>query len=92
MKASGLDFVQRSGAAALPLVAIPFFGIVALLAVMTKSSGVKTAGQIAGVVPLFVLGYGFYDSGADLLKMLDVGAYVGLIAAFVTIGLTTRLK
>src|SRR5947209_17283291 len=75
LKPSGFDFVQKSGSASILLWAIPFFGIVALIAAMAKSSGVRTAGQLAGVVPLFVLGYGFYDSGVDLLKVLDLGAY-----------------
>src|SRR4051794_27463000 len=53
MKASGFDLVQKTGGAALLLWTIPFFGIVALLAGMTKSSGVKTAGQVAGIIPFF---------------------------------------
>ena len=72
---------------------IPFFGIVALTAAMTKSTCVKTTGQVAGVIPFFALGYGLYDSGPDLLKLLDAGAYLGLIAAAaVTLVLTSRLK
>jgi hypothetical protein len=92
MKASGFDLVQKSGGASLLLWAIPFFGIVGLLTGMTKSTGVKTAGQIAGIIPFFALGYGLYDSGADLLKLLGAGAYLGLIAAGVTLVLTSRLK
>jgi hypothetical protein len=90
-KQSLLDLAQQPRGA-LPLVwAVPIFGIVALLASITKTS-LKAAACLAGIVPLIVLGYGFADSGADLLKILDVGAYVGVVASFGALALASRLK
>ena len=90
-KASGFDLVQKYGGASLLLWAIPLFGVVALVASITKSS-LRTAAQLAGVIPIFALGYGLYDSGTDLLKLLDFGAYLGIGTGVVMIVLATRLK
>ena len=90
-KLSGFDFTQKSGGASFLLWVVPFFGIVALTASITKTN-LKTAACLAGIAPLIVLGYGFTDSGADLLKMLDVGGYIAIVAAFCMLILPARLK
>jgi hypothetical protein len=91
LKASGFDLVQKTGGASLLLWAIPVFGAVALVATLTKSN-VKTAAQLAAVMPVFALGYSLYDSGTDLFKLLDFGAYIGLFAAVVILVLAPRAK
>ncbi len=89
-KPSGFD-LQKLGDMAYLLWSVPFFGVVTVLACLAKSN-VKVAAQITGVIPFAVLIYGFYLIGADLLKILGAGAYLGVFLAVTLLILAGRLK
>ena len=90
-KVSGLDIVRKGEGVYFALCTIPFFGIVTFIGSLAKIS-IKPAAQLTAVIPFFVLIYALFKEGADLLKVLDFGAYLGLFLAFATLMASTKLK
>lgn len=87
---SGFDFAKEGGKLLL-LWAIPIFCALTIFAGITKRSQ-KIVAQLTGALPFFVLGFGLYKEGKDLLRVLDNGAYVGLALGLVMFLLPRRLK
>ncbi|MGZ5543705.1 MAG: hypothetical protein ACXWIU_03435 [Limisphaerales bacterium] len=90
-KASGFELVQKYGGSTVMLWAIPFFGVVALMASISKTN-LKAAAPLAGIMPILALCYGLYDSGTDLTKLLDFGAYVGVGSGIAMLLFSLRIK
>lgn len=90
MRPSGFD-LQRSNSGAIVFWTLPFFAVVAAIAGFTKS-GTRTAAQISGLIPFAFLIYGLYDSGVDLLKLLDLGGFMAILAGVVLLVCSARIK
>jgi len=90
-KASGFDLVQKTGGMSVLFWAIPFFGLVALVASITKSN-LKVAAPLAGIMPILALCYGLYDTGTDITQILDFGAYVGIGSGIAMLVFALRIK
>lgn len=90
-KVSGLDIVRKGEGVYFALCTIPFFGVVTLIGSLARIS-IKPSAQLTAVIPIFVLIYALIKEGVDLLKVLDIGAYLGLFLAFATLMASTKLK
>ncbi len=89
-KPTGLDFAKDGGKGLL-LWAIPIFSALTIVAGVTKRSQ-KHVAQFAGLLPFFALGFGLYNSGTDLMHILEVGAYGSLALGLLLIILPRGLK
>ena len=89
-KPSGLDFAKEGGRWLL-LWSIPIFCVLTIFAGITKRSQ-KIVAQFTGALPFFVLGFGLYHEGKDLLRVLEIGAYAGLALGLVLFFVARRLK
>lgn len=77
LKLSGFE-LGKSGDKGLLLWLIPVLGALVIFAGITRRSQ-KMVAQLVGVLPFFVLGYGIYREGKDLLQVLGMGAYIALL-------------
>ncbi len=87
---SGFDFAKQGGKGLL-LWSIPIFCAITIFATMTKRNA-KIIGQLTGALPFFVLAYGLYQEGKDLMQVLGMGAWIGLVLGLVLFILPRRLK
>jgi hypothetical protein len=87
---SGFNFAQEGGKYLL-LWSIPVFCVLTFFAGITKTSQ-RAAAQFTGMLPFCFLGVGLYSEGADLMKVLTIGAYASLVLGLLLILLPTRLK
>ena len=90
LKLSGFD-LAKSGDKGLLLWLILVLCALVIFAGITKRSQ-KMAAQLVGILPFFVLGYGIYREGKDLLHFLGLGAYIALLLGAVLFVLPRRLK
>ena len=83
--------LQKLGGIYLAFWLIPVFCITTIVAGLIKQSQ-KSGALLTGSLPFFALAYWYYQLGPDLLKILTIGAYVGLGLALALIVLSTKLK
>ncbi len=88
--ASGFDLTKVGGKSLL-LWSLPIFSALTILAGMTKNRS-KSLAQFTGALPFFVLAYGLYNVGSDLIRILAIGGYLSLILGLALFILARRLK
>ncbi|MBA4150147.1 MAG: hypothetical protein H0X66_18725 [Verrucomicrobia bacterium] len=87
---SGFDFAKQGGKGLL-LWSIPIFCAITIFATLTKRNA-KITGQLTGALPFFVLAYGLFQEGKDLMQVLGMGAWIGLVLGLALFILPRRLK
>lgn len=89
-KLSGFDFAKDSSQYYF-LWLLPFCCVVTFLAAISKNP-IRVVAQITGCLPFAILGYGLSQVGADLLKLLEIGAYFGFALGLALLILPARHK
>src|SRR6185503_4244901 len=91
--ASGFDFAKE-GKSYHPfyfLWSIPIFSGLTVLAGV-KKRGQKAIATLTGLIPFLVLGWGLFQVGKDLFRILAVSSYASLALGMVILNVARRLK
>ena len=90
-KPSGFDIAKQEGGKALLLWSVPIFSALTIFANLTGRNQ-KIVAQLTGALPFIILAYALSQGGRDVLRLLEVGAYVSLVIGLALFVLPRKLK
>ena len=88
MDASIFDAAKKGGVGVLYW-ALPILSGLTVFAGVTKRSQ-KIVAQLTGAIPFFILAEGFYKYGAEFLKVMGFGPWIGVILGLILFILVCR--